>query len=62
MERRLDLPDPIDLAAIARPLSSGFGDPTQQASPDRWIRATRTADGAATLDVRRVAGGLRMQA
>lgn len=62
VERRLDLPDPFDLVAIARPLSSGFGDPTQHVSPDHWIRATRTVAGPATLSIRKLPDGLRLRA
>jgi 3-methyladenine DNA glycosylase/8-oxoguanine DNA glycosylase len=61
-ERWLDFEEPLDLVRTARPLESGFGDPTQRLARNAWLRATRTAAGPATLLVQRSAGGVRLRA
>jgi len=48
-ERELVLTADFDLEGTVRPLSSGFGDPTKRASEGRWLWATRTLAGPATL-------------
>ncbi len=45
---------PIDLLASLSPLVSSHRDPTIRLRHDRVVRASRTPDGPATLDVRRV--------
>jgi 3-methyladenine DNA glycosylase/8-oxoguanine DNA glycosylase len=61
-ERVWALDAPFDLDATVRPLSSGFGDPTRRVAIGRWLQATRTADGPATLEVEHVTGDrLRMR-
>jgi 3-methyladenine DNA glycosylase/8-oxoguanine DNA glycosylase len=53
--RTFDVPLPIDLLRSLRPLVASSSDPTIRLRPDRVVRAGRTPDGPATLDIRRVA-------
>ena len=41
--------DPLDLARTLAPLRRGYGDPTMRLADRRCWRATRTADGPATV-------------
>ncbi len=66
LERHLAFEGPLDLRAIARPLSSGFADPTQRVveagGEVGWLRAERTALGPATLCILHRPGSLRLVA
>jgi 3-methyladenine DNA glycosylase/8-oxoguanine DNA glycosylase len=48
---------PIDLVATLGPLLRGRGDPTMQLSAGRVVRATRTEDGTATVEITADASG-----
>jgi 3-methyladenine DNA glycosylase/8-oxoguanine DNA glycosylase len=49
--RLIDLDRPLDLLLTLRPLWRGSGDPTMRLGLGRAWRATRTADGPATLSI-----------
>ena len=54
----LDPQGPLDLRAVLAPLRRGRGDPTMRMDPTARVwRAATTPDGAATLALRREAGG-----
>jgi 3-methyladenine DNA glycosylase/8-oxoguanine DNA glycosylase len=53
---------PIDLALTMGPIAHGRGDPTIRFGADGIWRATRTPDGAATVRVRAVEGGVDVAA
>lgn len=53
--RRLDVPLQIDLLRSLRPLVASTHDPTIRVRTDRLVRAQRTPEGPATLDVTRLA-------
>jgi 3-methyladenine DNA glycosylase/8-oxoguanine DNA glycosylase len=55
LRRSLVLDRPLDLVLTLRPLYRGRGDPTMRLSHQVAVRATRTASGPATLELRRVA-------
>ena len=53
LQRRLEaLGEPIDLRTSYAPLFAGFGDPTMRLSRDRVLRASRTPQGPATIELR----------
>jgi 3-methyladenine DNA glycosylase/8-oxoguanine DNA glycosylase len=58
--RSLDLDAPIDLRLTLAVHLRGNGDPTIRLAPGHVVRATRTADGPATLEL--VARGARLEA
>lgn len=58
----ISLPVPIDLALTLGPIAHGRGDPTIRFAPDGIWRATRTADGPATVRVKPVEGGIDVAA
>ena len=49
--RTIDLDQPLDLVRTLAIHRRGTGDPTMRIEPERVIRATRTADGPATIDI-----------
>jgi hypothetical protein len=53
---------PLDLGRTLQPHRRGLGDPTFRLEPGRALRATRTADGPASLLIERTADGVRVQA
>jgi len=53
-ERAIELDEPLDLPLTLRPLYRGRSDPTFKLGPRAVVRATRTAAGPATLDLRQV--------
>ena len=55
LRRSLVLDRPLDLGLTLRPLYRGRGDPTMRLSRQVAVRATRTASGPATFELRRVA-------
>ena len=52
IERTIELDGPLDLALTLGPLYRGRADPAMRLGPRGVIRATRTAAGAATLELR----------
>jgi 3-methyladenine DNA glycosylase/8-oxoguanine DNA glycosylase len=52
---RFPTPLPVDLVASLRPLVASASDPTIRLRPDRLLRAARTPEGPATLEVRQLA-------
>jgi 3-methyladenine DNA glycosylase/8-oxoguanine DNA glycosylase len=59
---RVDVRAPLNLGVTLRPLKRGPADPTMRLSSRTAIRATRTADGPATLSLRFDAGCLAAEA
>ena len=55
IERTIELDGPLDLARTIGPLYRGPADPTLRMARQTVIRATRTAAGPATLELRQVA-------
>src|SRR6266508_6218145 len=55
VERSIELAGPLDLALTLRPLYRGRADPTFRLGSRSAVRATRTPNGPATLEVRQVA-------
>ncbi len=55
IERTIELDRPLDLALTLGPLYRGRADPTMRLGSRTVIRATRTASGPATLELRHVA-------
>lgn len=53
-ERTIGLSEPLDLQLTLRPLYRGRSDPTFRLGPRTAVRATRTAAGPATLELRHV--------
>ncbi len=53
---------PIDLPLTMGPIAHGRGDPTIRFGPDGIWRATRTPEGAATIRLRAVEGGVEVSA
>jgi 3-methyladenine DNA glycosylase/8-oxoguanine DNA glycosylase len=51
VQRSLALDGPLDLVRTLRPLWRGPGDPTMGLGPERAWRATRTADGPASIAI-----------
>jgi 3-methyladenine DNA glycosylase/8-oxoguanine DNA glycosylase len=49
--RTFQLDAPLDLRLTLGPLLRGTGDPTMRLWPNRVVRATRTADGPATIEL-----------
>jgi 3-methyladenine DNA glycosylase/8-oxoguanine DNA glycosylase len=62
LTRRLCPPGPLDLALTLGPLQRGRHDPTCRIGRGAALRATRTPDGPATLELRRVGGGIEARA
>lgn len=60
--RTLPLDRPLDLERTVWPHLRGFGDPAMRIGPGQVVRATRTADGPATLEIRHVADRLEIEA
>ncbi|HEU4354598.1 MAG TPA: DNA-3-methyladenine glycosylase 2 family protein [Actinomycetota bacterium] len=60
--RVVHLPARIDLALTLGPLRRGSGDPTMRVGPGEVWRASRTPDGAATVRLIEVDGGVRAEA
>jgi hypothetical protein len=58
--RTLELGRPIDLVLTLGPHRRGLADPTIRLDPRHVVRATRTADGPATLELR--VAGARLEA
>jgi 3-methyladenine DNA glycosylase/8-oxoguanine DNA glycosylase len=58
----LHLDGPLDLARTLWPHLRGLHDPAMRVSGTEVIRATRTADGPATLQIRRAGDGLEVEA
>jgi 3-methyladenine DNA glycosylase/8-oxoguanine DNA glycosylase len=58
----LHLDRPLDLARTLWPHLRGLGDPAMRISGEHVIRATRTADGPATLEFRRLADRVEVEA
>jgi 3-methyladenine DNA glycosylase/8-oxoguanine DNA glycosylase len=58
----VSLPEPIDLALTLGPIAHGRGDPTIRFGPDGIWRATRAPEGAATVRLRAVDGGVEVWA
>jgi 3-methyladenine DNA glycosylase/8-oxoguanine DNA glycosylase len=52
---RFPTPLPVDLAASLRPLVASASDPTIRIRPERLLRASRTPEGPATLELRQLA-------
>jgi 3-methyladenine DNA glycosylase/8-oxoguanine DNA glycosylase len=59
--RTFRLDDPLDLRLTLAPLVRGTGDPAMRLAPGRAIRATRTADGPATIELVVAGGELRAE-
>lgn len=59
--RTFRLDAPLDLRLTLRPLVRGTGDPAMRLTPDRAIRATRTAAGPATIELVVAGGELRAE-
>ena len=55
IERSIELEGPLDRVLTLRPLYRGRADPTMRLGPRTAVRATRTAAGPATLELRQVA-------
>src|ERR671921_403493 len=60
--RTLRLDRPIDLVLTLGPHRRGLADPTIRLDPRHVVRATRTADGPATIELRLVADRLEATA
>jgi 3-methyladenine DNA glycosylase/8-oxoguanine DNA glycosylase len=60
--RTFRLDAPLDLRLTLRHLVRGTADPMMRLGPDRAIRATRTADGPATVELVAARGELRVEA
>lgn len=60
--RTIALPFPLDLRRTLGPVRRGAGDPTFRFAADGCWRATRTADGPATVHVRHVGQALMAEA
>jgi 3-methyladenine DNA glycosylase/8-oxoguanine DNA glycosylase len=58
----LHLDRPLDLARTLGPHLRGLHDPAMRIAGDHVIRATRTADGPATLEIRRIGDRLEVEA
>jgi 3-methyladenine DNA glycosylase/8-oxoguanine DNA glycosylase len=58
----LHLDRPLDLARTLGPHLRGLHDPAMRIAGDHVIRATRTPDGPATLEIRRVGDRLEVEA
>jgi 3-methyladenine DNA glycosylase/8-oxoguanine DNA glycosylase len=61
-ERRYRPPRPFDLARTLGPLQHGYGDPTMRRDGQHFWRATRTAEGPATVAVTFDGGEVRARA
>jgi 3-methyladenine DNA glycosylase/8-oxoguanine DNA glycosylase len=61
-ELLVPLDGPIDLARTLGPIAHGRGDPTIRFESDGIWRATRTAEGPATLRIREAEGGVAVAA
>ena len=60
--RTFRLDSPLNLQLTLGPLVRGTGDPTMRLASGRAIRATRTADGPATIELVVAGGELRVEA
>ena len=60
--RRLVPEGPLDLRRTLGPHLRGTGDPTMRLSAGRAIRAIRTADGPATIEIAQGPSGIRVEA
>jgi 3-methyladenine DNA glycosylase/8-oxoguanine DNA glycosylase len=60
--RTLPLDRPLDLARTVSPHLRGFRDPSMRIGPGQVLRATRTADGPATLEIRHLGDRLDAEA
>ncbi len=58
----VSLPTPVDLGLTLGPIANGRGDPTIRFGADGIWRATRTPEGAATLRLKAVEGGVEVSA
>jgi len=59
--RTFRLDAPLDLRLTLGPLVRGTGDPAMRLTPGRALRATRTADGPATIELVVAGGELRVE-
>lgn len=62
LQRTFETPFPLDLPLTLAALRHGFADPTVRIGSDEAWRATRTADGPATLHLRRSDGTIEASA
>lgn len=63
MPRRIiHLDAPLDLARTLWPYLRGLGDPAMRIGPGHVTRATRTADGPATIEIRQASDRLEVEA
>jgi 3-methyladenine DNA glycosylase/8-oxoguanine DNA glycosylase len=60
--RTLSLSEPLDLGRTLGIHLRGSGDPTMRMAPGQIVRATRTIDGPATIEVRQHGGGISANA
>jgi 3-methyladenine DNA glycosylase/8-oxoguanine DNA glycosylase len=60
--RTIVLDRPLDLAGTLSPHLRGLHDPAMRIAPGHAIRATRTADGPATIELRHVGDRLEVEA
>jgi 3-methyladenine DNA glycosylase/8-oxoguanine DNA glycosylase len=60
--RTIPTPEPLDLVGTVAPLRRGRGDPTMSIGGGEVWRATRTADGPATVRLRVLTGAIECEA
>jgi 3-methyladenine DNA glycosylase/8-oxoguanine DNA glycosylase len=58
----LHIDRPLDLIRTVSPHRRGLGDPAMRMAPGQVVRATRTPDGPATIEIRQVGDRLEVEA